>query len=156
MTADNTSNNDTTCNHIEASLQSDGIYSFDPDQHRLPCLAHVVNLAITDFMNVITKIGHVETTTVIWEFDPTLPQNRVLGDSLDVVAAIRTLVIKIQASGQRISYFERLQKECGTDPPLKIPLHSNIRWGTADGMLGCSYDLRMVRSLFFANNSPLT
>ena len=97
----------------------------------------------------------------IWEFDPTLSQNRVLGDSLDVVAAIRTLAIKIQASGQRVAYFERLQKECGIDIPLKIPLHSNVRWGTADGMLARSYDLRQVQLFFIigncsnSNNRPL-
>ena len=117
------------------------MYTFNADQHRLPCLAHVVNLAITDFMSVVTKLAHVKTTTTIWEFDPTLSQNRVLDNTIDVVAVIRTLAIKIQASGQRIAYFERLQKECGIDVALKIPLHSNIRWGTADGMLARSYDL---------------
>ena len=94
-------------------------------------------------MSVVTKIAHVETTTAIWEFDPTLPRNQVLGGSLDVVAAIR-----IQASGQHIAYFECLQKECGVAVPLKIPLHSNVRWGTADGMLAWSYDLRKVSSSY--------
>jgi hypothetical protein len=112
-------------------------------------------------MSVITRIANVETTTAIWEFDPSLPNNRVLGDSLDVVAAIRTLAIKvcshyfwqvissnglkIQCSGQRIEYFEMLQGKCGIETPLKIPLHSNVRWGTADGMLGRAYHLRQVR-----------
>ena len=94
-----------------------------------------------DFMSVITKLAHIETTTAIWEFDPTLLQNRVLGNTVDVVTVIRTLAIKIQASGQRIMYFEQLQKECGIDIALKIPLQSNIRWGTANGMLAQSYDL---------------
>ena len=94
-----------------------------------------------DFMSVITKLAHIETTTAIWEFDPTLLQNRVLGNTVDVVTVIRTLAIKIQASGQHIMYFEQLQKECGIDVALKIPLQSNIRWGTANGMLAQSYDL---------------
>ena len=113
-------------------------------------------------MSVITKIAHVETTTAIWEFDPVLSQNWVLGNSLDVVAAIRTLAIKIQAFGQRVAYFERLQKECGIDIPLKIPLHSNVWWGTADGMLACSYKLQQVHLFIIIrhcsnlNNRPLT
>ena len=86
-------------------------------------------------MSVVTKLAHVETTTTIWEFDPTLSQNQVLGNTVDVIAVIRTLAIKIQASGQHITYFEQLQKECRIDVALKIPLQSNIRWGTADGML---------------------
>ena len=47
-------------------------------------------------MATLTKIANVETTTAIWEFDPTLPNNRVLGNSLDVVAAIRMLAIKVR------------------------------------------------------------
>ncbi|KAF9240735.1 hypothetical protein BU15DRAFT_61389 [Melanogaster broomeanus] len=92
-------------------------------------------------MLAITKIANVETTTVIWEFDPALPRNRVLGDSLDIIAAVRTLTIKIQCSGQRIEYFQTLQAKCSIDPPLVIPLHSNIQWGIVDGMLGHSFEL---------------
>ena len=132
------------CDYIETTLTSRHIYSFNTFQHRLPCLAHVINLAVTDFMSIITRIAHVETTTAIWEFDPSLPENKVLGNSLDVITVIRTLVIKIQASGQRIAYFERLQKECGVAVPLKIPLHSNVRWGTAAKMLSRAYDLYRV------------
>jgi len=46
-------------------------------------------------MDRITKIAAVETTTAIWEYDPSLPDNRVLNGSLDVVAAVRTLAIKV-------------------------------------------------------------
>ncbi|KAH9012214.1 hypothetical protein EDB83DRAFT_2321965 [Lactarius deliciosus] len=42
----------------------------------------------------ITKIAVVETTTTIWEYDPSLPNNHVLNSSLDVIAAIHTLAIK--------------------------------------------------------------
>jgi hypothetical protein len=99
-------------------------------------------------MSELTKVEHIATTTAIWEFDPTLPSNRILNDSPDVIAVIRTLAIKIQASGQRIAYFERVQKECGFDTPLSIPLQNNTRWGSADGMLGRSFELRQVRLLF--------
>jgi len=39
-------------------------------------------------MDCITKIAAVETTTAIWEYDLSLPNNRVLNGSLDVVAAV--------------------------------------------------------------------
>ena len=156
ITADNTSNNDTTCNYIEQALVSQKIYSFNANQHCLPCLAHVVNLAITKFMNVVTKIAHVETTVAIWEFDPTLTQNQVLGSTLDVIAVVQMLAIKIQASGQRITYFEHLQKECGINVALKIPLQSNVHWGTTGGMLARSYDLRMVCLNLFCWTTSLT
>ena len=43
-----------------------------------------------------------------------------------------------------IEYFKTLQVKCGINPPLAIPLHSNIRWGTANGMLTHAYNLRQV------------
>jgi len=51
-------------------------------------LAHVINLGNVDVMAHITKIATVETTTAIWEYDPSLPNNHVLNSSLDVIAAI--------------------------------------------------------------------
>jgi hypothetical protein len=95
VTADNTSNNDTTCNKIEHVLHCHHIYSFSSDQHHLPCLAHVLNLTIIAIMSVISHIATVETTTTIWEFDPLLSNNRVLGGLLDVVAAVCTIAIKV-------------------------------------------------------------
>ena len=106
-------------------------------------------------MSVITNTATVETTSAIWEFDPTLPGNRVLGDSLDIISALCTLAIKIQASGQHISYFNHLQKECGIVNPLTIPLHSNVRWGTADRMLERSYTLRQPINLFINSADEL-
>jgi hypothetical protein len=46
-------------------------------------------------MGCITKIAAVENMTAIWEYDPDLPDNRVLGGSLDVIAAICTITIKV-------------------------------------------------------------
>ena len=60
------------------------------------CLAHVVNLGNVDVMAQITKLAAVENATAIWEYDPTKADNRVLGGSLDVIAAIRTLAIKVK------------------------------------------------------------
>jgi hypothetical protein len=37
----------------------------------------------------------IENATAIWEYDPTLPSNSVLGGFLDIIAAIRTLAIKV-------------------------------------------------------------
>ena len=46
-------------------------------------------------MQNITKIAAVENATAIWEYDLTRPDNHVLGGSLDVIAAIHTLAIKV-------------------------------------------------------------
>ncbi|KAF8963734.1 hypothetical protein BDZ97DRAFT_1642765, partial [Flammula alnicola] len=99
---------------------------WNSDEQQLPCLGHVVNLGNVDVMMHITKITVVENATAIWEYDPSRDDNQILGGSLDVIAAIRTLAIKIQASGQRIEYFQSTQIRCGLPEALKIPLHSNI------------------------------
>ena len=46
-------------------------------------------------MGCTTKIAAVENATVIWEYEPFLLNNRVLGGSLDVIAAICTVAVKV-------------------------------------------------------------
>jgi hypothetical protein len=58
-------------------------------------LGHVVNLGNVAVMNGVTKVAVAENATAIWEYDPSREDNRVLGGSLDVIAAIRTLAIKV-------------------------------------------------------------
>lgn len=109
-TLDNTGNNNTTCKTIQDIHTHRGL-AWNSAEQQLPyvllsfqtfltlkiprCLGHVVNLGNVDVMQTITKIAAVENATAIWEYDPTRPDNRVLGGSLDVIAAIRTLAIKV-------------------------------------------------------------
>jgi hypothetical protein len=46
-------------------------------------------------MSHITKLAVIETTNVIWEYDPSDNDNRVLGGGLNVIVTIRTLSIKV-------------------------------------------------------------
>ena len=62
------------------------------------CLGHVINLRNVDIMSHITKIAAVENLTAIWEYDPTRSDNHVLGSSLDVIATICMLTIKVCVS----------------------------------------------------------
>ena len=54
-----------------------------------------MNLTNVDIMGHITKIAAIENQTAIWECNPDLPNNRVLGGSLNVIAAVRTVAIKV-------------------------------------------------------------
>ena len=94
-TLDNTGNNNTTCKTIERIHDLRGL-KWNSGEQQLPCLAHVVNLGNVAVMSNITKIAAVENATAIWEYDPTRNDNRMLGGSLDVIAAIRTLAIKVK------------------------------------------------------------
>ena len=66
---------------------------YSPCSYR--CLGHVVNLGNVAFIDHITKIAAVENVNMIWEFDPSFPNNRVLGSALDVIVAVWTLSIKV-------------------------------------------------------------
>ena len=46
-------------------------------------------------MGHIMKIAAVKNVTAIWEYGPIWEDKRVLGGSLDVIAAICTLAIKV-------------------------------------------------------------
>ena len=109
-TLDNTGNNNTTCKTIQDIHTCHGL-AWNSAEQQLPyvlfsfhtfltlkiprCLSHVVNLGNGDVMQTIMKIATVENATAIWEYDPTRPDNHVLGGSLDVITAIRTLAIKV-------------------------------------------------------------
>jgi len=54
-----------------------------------------VNIANVAVMGCITKIAAVENANAIWEYDPSLANNRILEGSLDVIAAIRTIAVKV-------------------------------------------------------------
>jgi len=58
-------------------------------------LEHVINLTNIDIMSHITKIAVIATTSAIWEYNPSLASNRILEGSLDVIATIHTLAIKV-------------------------------------------------------------
>ena len=66
------------------------------NKFKFSCLAHVVNLENIDVMKHITKIAIVENATAIWEYDPSRDDNRILGGSLDVIATIQMLAIKVR------------------------------------------------------------
>jgi hypothetical protein len=55
----------------------------------------VVNIANVAVMSHITRIPALENATAIWEYDPASPGNHVLGGSLDVIASIQTIAIKV-------------------------------------------------------------
>ena len=117
-TLDNTGNNNTTCKtiewiHIHRGLEwnSKDLQLLYVDSYNIfictttnqlmflinfRCLAHIVNLGNIYVMAQITKLTAVENATAIWEYDPTKADNRVLGGSLDVIAAIHTLAIKVK------------------------------------------------------------
>ncbi|KAM6504372.1 hypothetical protein JOM56_001315, partial [Amanita muscaria] len=96
-TLDNASCNMTACQMIEDIHMRRLLPVWSAEENQHPCLGHVVNLANVSFMEHITKFAALETASAIWEYDPSLPDNRVLGGALDVISAVCTLAIKVSS-----------------------------------------------------------
>jgi hypothetical protein len=73
-------------------------------------------------MGHITKIAAIETTSVIWKYDPSLLDNNMLGGLLNVISAIHTVAIKICHVFDVILY------------SLSFPLDSNCWIGNIVGL----------------------
>ncbi|KAL6300606.1 hypothetical protein BKA93DRAFT_740149, partial [Sparassis latifolia] len=96
VTADNASNNDTTATKVSKILTNRSAPCWIPKERKLSCLGHVISLGIIeDYMSEITQIAVIETKQAIWDYDPSLPENRAVIGGLDVIAIIRTLAIKV-------------------------------------------------------------
>ena len=46
-------------------------------------------------MGCITQIAAIKNASAIWEYDPSLPGNHILGGSLNVIAAICMIAVKV-------------------------------------------------------------
>ena len=91
-----------------------------------------MNLANVAMMSNITKIAAIENAAAIWEYDPALPGNRVLGGSLDVIACVRTIAIKVSCNQFRLlPFYFRYKPQVNESNSLKsfrfnarLPIHS--------------------------------
>lgn len=50
ITTDNASNNTTMMHSLSQRLREEEDYEWDPDQHHISCLNHIINLAVEDFI----------------------------------------------------------------------------------------------------------
>ncbi|KAM5541078.1 hypothetical protein V8D89_005389 [Ganoderma adspersum] len=138
----NMSNNGTTMKEVQSCLTRHGVLSdFNAAQNTLRCFRHIIQLSIEDFMGQITQVAIAENKQAIWDYNPNDPHSLVNG-SIDLIAVIHTLIVKIQVSGQWKQAFEELQID-GTRPlPLALIVHNNTHWGSGFGMTKRVFDLR--------------
>ena len=62
MTMDNTTNNDTTCEELSELLYESHSIDWNWEENHIACLAHVLNLAVQEFLKNIkvTEMSEVE------------------------------------------------------------------------------------------------
>jgi hypothetical protein len=62
ITTDNATNNDTLTASLEDRLANEDMIVFDPSEQHIPCVAHVLNLAVQTFLRNL-KVLNVDSET---------------------------------------------------------------------------------------------
>ena len=63
VTTDNATNNDTLTGALETRLEIDDGIHFDPLEQHIPCVAHVLNLAVQSFLRNLKVLEDDTTST---------------------------------------------------------------------------------------------
>jgi hypothetical protein len=95
VTLDNASNNQSLCQEIETQHIRRALPDWDAEANQIPCLEHAVQLSVVSVMDHVTKRAIAESSTAIWEYDPSLEENKVAGGRPDALSVLRTIVVKV-------------------------------------------------------------
>jgi hypothetical protein len=63
ITTDNATNNDTLTAALETRLKVDDAIHFDQSEQHIPCVAHVLNLAVHSFLRNLKVLGDYPAST---------------------------------------------------------------------------------------------
>lgn len=141
LTTDNASNNKTLVDALQQSLSS----TQDISIIRIPCLAHVIQLSLTQLLSRLKAVPQNETTETRWteEQGTTARANANRREISHTLKKIRALAVYIRASPQRRDSFIQLQTK-GQPPGPGIMLVQDVktRWNSTYLMLRRAKRLR--------------
>jgi hAT family C-terminal dimerisation region/BED zinc finger len=147
ITTDNASNNNTFVEVLEAFCQQQGI-SFDANLHHVRCIAHVINLAVHDFLGSI----HAEVLESEDEYEALPTTHPSFTHS---IPRLRQLLVKVRGSPQRRERFERQCEGDGLCPKaLKVDVRT--RWNSTYDMIVRALELRQPLDDMAALDGELT
>ena len=123
FTLDNAANNDTALAFVSKRLQELGVY-FDPVEHRLRCIGHVINLAVKAFLYVanLDLIGRHDKDEKedLWNWRVCGPYGR-----------LRNIITYVCWTPQRRDEFAELVLEASPDESAFQPIAANLtRWNS--------------------------
>ncbi|EAU30716.1 predicted protein [Aspergillus terreus NIH2624] len=153
VTTDNASNNSTMFSSLTEQLRDELDTNIqiqdtiaDPElskilrnQHHIPCLAHVIQLCVTSFMNKLRIAAENDTVSYIWEnSDETL---KASGSISRAIEKIRKITKFVNASPQRRERFQLTQRlESGS--VYYLLLDCKTRWNSSYLMIRRALKLR--------------
>jgi len=122
ITTDSASNNNAMARELESRLEERGIIWPCKERH-LPCITHVINIAVDEFIKLIKTSVNAEDTA-----------NSGGIDLAQLLADIRTIAIHIRSSPQHWEQFKKVCDHVGVKS-LKILLDVPTRWNSTHRMM---------------------
>jgi hypothetical protein len=168
ITMDNATNNDTAMNKFEEHLSELG-FTYVPQQQRIRCFAHIINLAVQDFLTELPNPRGFDLRSVR---DPELKaawrsgqEDHAYADALEsnLVDRVQGLVRQFRSSGQRRealcqSILRGNREKRFTTPirPLQLLRQVPTRWSSSFQMIDRWLYLTPAINLFLDSPNPLS
>jgi hypothetical protein len=130
-TTDKAKNNDTFLANLETACQDQGI-PFGCESTHVRCIAHVINLAVQDFLGALNSaaLDSDMAYTEAYTADSDTTGNDTTGtNTAGFIARLRKLVIKVRSSPQRREEFTRVCKRAGASSKTLI-VDVRARWSS--------------------------
>ncbi|CAB5205209.1 unnamed protein product [Rhizophagus irregularis] len=132
---DNASNMDVMLEKISQTLKLQNIM-FHPENQRVRCLAHVINLAAKKLIDCLY------VTRIPYENEDIFEAIEDNNDNLkDAIYKLRKIVVKIRASLQRREHFKQ-QCTAVNIKPLELIPDVSTRWNSTDDMITRALELK--------------
>jgi len=132
ITTDSASNNDTFLTHLEAACLHQGI-SFDRNSMHVRCIAHVINLAVQDFLRTLNSCATGREDTCDEQYSAG-------AGPAGFITRLRKLVVKVRDSTQRREQLAR-QCEVAGIRPKELVVDVRTRWNSTYDMIERALEL---------------
>ena len=148
VTTDNASNNDTFLAHLETACREQDI-PFGCESTHVRCIAHVINLAVQDFLGALNSAALDSDTAYTEAYTAdgnTASSNTASSNTTDTntagfITRLRKLVIKVRSSPQRRKEFARACKDAKVSRKELI-VDVRTRWNSTHAMIKRALELR--------------
>ena len=133
VTTDSAFNNNTFMRSLKEECQRQGI-SFDHESRHVRCMAHIIHLAVGDFLDELDSYPEDSENAYGENY---IPDPRSAG----FIPRLRKLVVEIRSSVQRCEQFAR-QCEADKIRPKELMVDVRTRWNSTYDMIERALELR--------------
>jgi hypothetical protein len=146
-TTDNPSNNETFLTHLEAVCLHEGI-SFGRNSIHVRCMAHIINLAVQDFLAMLSSNAMDSEDVYDGQYDADT-------DSTGFIQRLRKLLDKVRDSTQRREQLACQCKAAGIHPK-ELVVDMRTCWNSTHRMIERALELREPLNTMTLLNADLS